>query len=69
MIESLRELVIVLDEKHAMPVEMRMIGEEPLMTMRFSDYAFFAADDVDLTRYAYTPPEGVVVNDLSEMMP
>lgn len=58
-------LTLVLDEKTAFPVAMRMGGEPPLMTMDFSDPVFL--ESVDDSQFQYTPPEGTNVIDVEAM--
>lgn len=63
MAESLRSMTLVLDEQHAMPLQMEMAGDVPFMTMNFTDYEFFSAEEVIAESYRYTPPQEVQVNE------
>ena len=62
------EMVLVLAADNAVPKEVRMgPSEEPVMTMRFSDWKFHGADGPPAGTFDYTPPEGVQVMDLGAM--
>lgn len=62
------EMVLVLDAEDAVPKEVRMgPTDEPMMTMRFSDWEFYGAAGAPAGTFDYTPPEGVQVMDLGAM--
>jgi len=64
---GLQYITLVLDEKKAMPLRLEIGGEQPLLTMNFTDYEFFGAGQVIDSDYAYTPPDGVPVRDIGTM--
>jgi len=66
--DRLDSVTLVLDETEALPLQLQMGAEQPFMTIDFVDYEFFGAADVNETDYAYTPPEGVAVNDVGTML-
>lgn len=59
-----QEFVLVLDEKTAFPLEMRMGGDPPFMVMRFTGLEFIDRAKLDPATFSYTPPAGVEVTDL-----
>lgn len=62
------EMVLVLDAGDAVPKEVRMgAQDDPVMTMRFSDWEFFGEGGAPAGTFEYTPPEGVQVMDLGAM--
>jgi len=66
--EKLDSVTLVVDEAEALPLQLKMGAAQPFITIDFIDYEFFAAADVLDTDYAYTPPEGVPVNDIGTML-
>jgi hypothetical protein len=65
--EALQYVTLILDEKEAMPVQLKIGGSQPMLTIDFADYEFFTAGQVVDSDYAYTPPDGVPVNDIGTM--
>lgn len=65
---ALNYITLVLDEKEGLPLQLKMGAEQPLVTIDFVDYEFFVAADVRDSDYAYTPPDGVPVNDIGSML-
>jgi outer membrane lipoprotein-sorting protein len=62
------EMVMVLDADKALPEEIRMGPKDnPVMTMRFTDWKFYGAAGAPAGTFEYTPPEGVQVMDLGAM--
>jgi outer membrane lipoprotein-sorting protein len=61
-------LTLVLDEKTAFPREMRIIGEEPLLIIRFDSFEYVEAGTLAPDLFAYTPPDGVAVIDLGALI-
>lgn len=65
---SMTYITLVIDEKQVVPLRLQLGGEQPIITMNFTDYEFFEPGDIQASDYAYTPPQGVQVNDLSSML-
>jgi hypothetical protein len=66
--EGMERFVLVLDEGTAFPLEMRMGGETPFMTMVFNDLEFVEPGSLDPAIFSYTPPEGTEVVDMGARM-
>ena len=66
--EALDHITLVLDEKEGLPLQLEIGAEQPFMTIDFTDYEFFRVEDVQRADYAYTPPDGVPVNDIGTML-
>lgn len=64
---ELTDIMIVLDEKTAFPQEFALsAGDQKVVTSSFSNTKF--PEEIDPSRFSYTPPEGVDVMDLGAMM-
>jgi hypothetical protein len=63
-LEGLGTLVLVLDEKMALPVEMTLGAEPSIMKMRFVEIAFVDPATLGGEAFRYLPPEGAAVQDL-----
>jgi len=66
--DALDSITLILDEKEALPLQLKMGTAQPFVTVDFVDYEFFKAGDVKDADYLYTPPEGVPVNDIGTML-
>ena len=60
--------VLVLDEKTAFPVEMRFGDPTPVILMEFQNLKRMSESALPQGIFEYTPPEGVPVMDLAEML-
>jgi len=65
---SMTYVRLEIDEQEAMPARLILGGAAPIVTMDFGDYEFFGAEEVQASDYAYTPPPGYPVNDLTGMV-
>ncbi len=65
---AIDSLTLILDEKEGLPIQLKVAGEQPIMTIDFVDYQFFAADEIRAADYEYTPPEGVTVTDIGALL-
>jgi outer membrane lipoprotein-sorting protein len=62
------EMVMVLDMDDALPKAIRMgPTDDPLMTLRFTDWRFYGDAGAPAGTFEYTPPEGVQVMDLGAL--
>jgi len=62
------ELTLVLSEATGELREMTLgSADAPLVTARFQDLKFLKAEDISPDAFAYTPPEGVAVQDMSTL--
>ncbi|CAM2068933.1 hypothetical protein SCOR_26430 [Sulfidibacter corallicola] len=65
-----QKMKITLDEKNIFPSEIAFLAEgegaAPMMVMSFQNLKFLKS--VDDAKFTYTPPEGVMVQDLGKML-
>jgi outer membrane lipoprotein-sorting protein len=66
--EDADKLALVLDEKTGVPVEVRMGGDTPYVTMHFNNLKSHEPGSLPDDYFTYTPPEGAQVVDLGQMM-
>ena len=64
--EDARTVIVVLDKKNAFPMQLKVGGAEPMLHFRFQNLEF--TDAFAAGTFAYSPPEGTSVMDLSTMM-
>ncbi len=65
---GLEAITIVIDEKTSFPSRIVMGGEQPIITMSFTNLKFVKASELPEGTFEYTPPEGVPVMDAAAMM-
>lgn len=65
--EDVSEIRLSLDPATGFPVEMRIGGEQPVMTMRFTDFERLDETAIPADTFSYSPPEGVQVTDLGAL--
>lgn len=60
---------MVIDQKNIFPMELRMMmGEEPFMNMKMSNYKLVDKGSIPADTFTYTPAEGATIMDLDAMM-
>jgi len=65
---GMERFALILDERTGFPLEMRMGGEPPFMTMVFSGLEFVDPGSLDPATFRYTPPEGSQVVEMGARM-
>ncbi len=65
---GLDAITIVIDEKTGFPARIVMGGEQPIVTMEFSNLKFVKDSELPAGTFEYTPPPGVPVMDAAAMI-